>query len=106
MGSAGAIIGGTLLGVGAAAMTKKPSFSMPTTVHSNMAPAAPETPTTPPTSTTASDTGVTENALMEAERERERQQALLRQQQAQEIFTSGLGADGTATTAKKNLLGG
>ena len=106
MGAVGAIIGGTVLGLGAAAMSKKPSFSMPTTVQSAMAPSMPETPQTPTQSAVQSETGTTENALMEAERERARQQALLRQQQAQEVFTSGLGASGMAETSKKTLLGG
>ncbi len=67
----------------------------------------PETPEAPISSDTdSSATGSTDNALMEEEREKERQAALLRQQQAREVFTSGLGASGLASTGKKTLLGG
>jgi hypothetical protein len=43
---------------------------------------------------------------MEEAREREKREAALRRRQAQEIFTSGLGAAGLAGTSKKTLLGG
>ena len=107
MGAAAAVIGGGLLGLGASAMmSKQPSYSMPSTVASAMTPGRPAVPETP-TLADASSTGTaTNNALMEAERERERQAALARRQQAQEVFTSGLGASGVAQTAKKTLLGG
>ncbi|MCC8189446.1 MAG: hypothetical protein LIP77_02250 [Planctomycetes bacterium] len=105
MGTAGVLLGGTLLGVGTAAMSKK-SFSLPSEVISTMAPSLPETPAAPAAVESASGASTTENALMEAERERERQLALWRRQQSQEVFTSGLGASGTADTAKKSLLGG
>lgn len=108
MGTAGYLIGGAVLGIGAASMNKMPSYGMPTEVASNMAPSMPEAPMAPnpAAAATGSDSGATENALMEAERARARQQALLRRQQSREVFTSGLGAAGLAETAKKSLLGG
>ena len=106
MGAMGTILGGAVLGLGAAAMSKKPAFSMPGEVHSSMAPTIPETPAAPAAQPSSPEASATENVLMEAERERERQKALWRQQQAQEVFTSGLGAAGMADTAKKSLLGG
>lgn len=106
MGTAGAIIGGTLLGLGAAGMSKQPSYGGAMQVHSTMTPSLPQTPEPPAASVNASDTMDRQNSLMEAERERERQQAALRKQRAQEIYTTGLGAAGTAETAKKTLLGG
>lgn len=108
MGTAGILIGGGLLGVGAAALaSKKNKYSMSSDTHSSMTASQPEVPETPLSATPESgDTSTTDNAQMEAEREKERQAALLRQQRAQEVFTSGLGADGSASTAKKSLLGG
>ena len=102
MGAAAPILGGALLGIGVSAMSKKPALGMPTQVHSTMAVQQPQTPEAP-VSTDGTDNG---NQLMEAERERERQQAAWRKRQAQEVFTSGLGAAGLADTAKKTLLGG
>ena len=52
------------------------------------------------------ESGVTNNAMMEAERDKEKQAALLRQQRNDVINTSGLGAAGVASTQKKSLLGG
>lgn len=99
---------GGALGVGAASlMSKKPSYSYAFDAHSNMAVEKPATPESPePVETKDGGAGTTGNAGMEAEREKERQQALLRRNQAQDIFTSGLGAGGLAQTAKKTLLGG
>ena len=54
----------------------------------------------------ATEKGTTNNLLMEAEREKEKQAALLRERRNAEILTSGLGASGMATTQKKSLLGG
>lgn len=106
MGMAAAILGGGLLGLGAAALTaRKTEYAMPTEVHSSMAAGLPQAPTTPEPQPTG-NTSVTDNERMEAERERELQQALFRRQQAQEVFTSGLGAPGEAATLKKTLLGG
>ncbi len=104
MGVAGAILGGTLLGFGASTMKKSSqSYSYASDVHSSMAAARPETPEAP--AAAGADDGRS-NALMEAEREKERQQAAMRQRQAREVFTGGLGAAGMAETAKKTLLGG
>ena len=108
MGVAGAVIGGALLGMGAASMSqKKANYSYASDVHSTMTPSKPTTPE-PPSSieTNPDETSAGSNALMEAEREKERQQAALRKQNAREVFTSGLGAAGMADTAKKSLLGG
>lgn len=105
MGVMGSTLGGALLGIGMAGMSKKPSYSMASDVHSSMTPSKPETPEAPtPVETGPGDS--TQNAGMEAEREKEKQQAAWRQQQAQEVFTSGLGATGLAETSKKSLLGG
>ena len=106
MGTAGLVLGATALGVGAAALGKKKNMSYASEVHSTMTPNKPETPEAPSTPTETTTGASTDNSLMEAERERERQRAALRQQQAQEIFTSGLGASGLAETSKKTLLGG
>lgn len=54
----------------------------------------------------ATEKGTTNNPLMEAEREKEKQAALLRERRNAEILTSGLGASGIASTQKKSLLGG
>ena len=105
MGGLGTIVGGAILGLGAASMSKTPSYGMSSQVHSSMTPSMPAAPEAP---STAADTpeDPSNNAQMEEEREKERQQAALRQPQAQEVFTSGLGAAGLADTAKKTLLGG
>lgn len=106
MGVAAAILGGGLLGLGAAALTaKKAEYAMPSEVHSNMIAGLPQAPATPDP-LPAENPSVSENERMEAERERELQRALFRKQQAQEVFTSGLGAPGEAATLKKTLLGG
>ncbi|MDR1745223.1 MAG: hypothetical protein LBS30_05670 [Planctomycetota bacterium] len=104
MGMTGAILGGTLLGLGASSMkqTSRP-YSYAGDVHSSMAAARPETPEPP--ATPGADNGQA-SALMEADREKERQQAAMRQRLAREVFTGGLGAAGIAGTAKKTLLGG
>ncbi len=107
----GAVVGGALLGLGLASGMNKGggTLQLATDVHSGMAPSKPVTPEAPVSAmpVTAGDgTALTANALMEAEREKERQKAVLRMQQAQEVFTSGLGASGLAETAKKSLLGG
>ena len=109
MGTAGMLIGGGLLGVGAAALSsKKNKYGMTGDAHSTMMASYPTTPEapTPDAAGTGADPSATDNARMEAEREKERQAALLRQQQAREVFTSGLGADGEAGTSRKSLLGG
>ena len=101
--AAGLLLGGGLLSIGASSMaSKKQSYAA--SFGSTAVAAAPEAPTAP--NPTATDGSATENALMEAEREKERQAALLRRQQAPEVFTSGLGAGGLAQTARKTLLGG
>ncbi len=108
----GMVVGGALLGLGLASSMGKNTgtLQLATEVHSSMAPSKPTTPEAPVSAmpVPAGDTSaaMTANALMEAERERERQKALLRSQQAPEVFTSGLGASGLAATAKKSLLGG
>ena len=107
MGAMGAVIGGSLLGLGAASlMSKKSGHSTAAETHSNMAAVRPSVPEPPVPAETGDDASTTQNALMEEAREKEKQAALLRQQQAREIFTSGLGAGGLAQTAKKTLLGG
>lgn len=103
MGMAGAILGGAILGMGASSMKQTRSYSYASDVHSSMAGTRPAVPEAPETA--AADGGQS-NALMEAEREKERRQAAMRQRQAQEVFTGGLGAAGMADTAKKTLLGG
>lgn len=104
MGTMGTLVGGALLGIGAGAMTKTPSYKTATEVHSSMTASVPDVPETPTAVDGAS--GGTNNALMEEAREKELLQAALRRQQAQEVFTSGLGASGMASTDKKSLLGG
>ena len=103
MGVLGGVLGGSLLGIGMSSMnkTKLPSYSYPTDALSSAEAAKPVAPETP-----SSVESENSNALMEAEREKERQQAALRQQQAREVHTSGLGAAGMADTSKKSLLGG
>lgn len=101
------VLGGALLGLGAAMMgSKKPPSSPLPDVHASMTAQKPVVPEAPAAPAGAKDPSVTDNALMEAERERERQEAARRRLQAQEIFTSGLGASGLAGTSKKTLLGG
>ena len=105
MGVTAAIIGGGLLGLGASSlMSKKPSYSMPSTIQAAYAPSRPHAPELPESGDAAG--GTAGNELMEAERQKEKEAAILRQKQAQEIFTSGLGAAGSASTSKKTLLGG
>ena len=100
-----AIVGGALLGVGATAlMSKQQSKQMASMNYQKLAPAMPSSPVMP--TMTADDAGTTNNASMEAEREREKNAALMRQLQAPEIATSGLGAHGQATLNRKSLLGG
>ncbi|MCC8180610.1 MAG: hypothetical protein LIP23_06855 [Planctomycetes bacterium] len=100
---AGSIIGGALLGLGASSLMKKQGAAkLGSQTATPAAAPAPETPQIAPEPGTT-DSG---NELMEAERERERQAALIRKAQAQETFTSGLGAAGQAATVKKSLLGG
>jgi len=95
---------GSLLGLGSSGMSSKNRDAVPAggTAMAVPRPAAPVVPE----SALTTDGGRTANPQMEAERERERQTAALRKQQAPEIFTSGLGASGLADTAKKSLLGG
>ncbi len=107
----GAVVGGALLGLGLMGSMGKNqgTIQLATDVHSSMVPSKPATPEAPVSAmaVTNRDDGTTAaNALMEAEREKERQRAVLRAQTAPEVFTSGLGATGLAATAKKNLLGG
>ncbi len=107
MGVAAAVLGSGLLGLGAAAlMSKKTATVKASQVHTDMAASRPEAPAAPEPAPASADPSVTQNERMEAERERERQAALFRKEQAREVFTSGLGAAGTASTGKKSLLGG
>lgn len=101
MGAIGSVLGGTLFGVGMSAMnSSKPSYTYGTDAHANMATEVPEVPT-------ATDSDYKEtNTLMEAGREKEKQKAAWRREQAKEVFTSGLGASGLAETNHKSLLGG
>ncbi len=101
------VLGGALLGLGAAMMQRKqPEIPSAAGVHDAMAAARPDVPEAPAAPADAADPSATDNPLMEAERERERREAALRRLRAQEVFTSGLGAAGLAGTAKKTLLGG
>ena len=105
MGVTAAVIGGALLGVGASAlMSKQQAKQMPSMDYRKLQPNLPSAPVMPVMK--PEDSGVTDNASMEAEREREKNAALMRQLQAPEIATSGLGAHGQATLNKKSLLGG
>lgn len=107
--AAGAVsVVGSLLGLGASLlMNKKPKDSgmgnyqamMGNTM--NAMPAAPAAPQALPT-----EPGKTNNAEMEAAREKEKQAALLRQQQNASNPNGGLGLTGQAYTQKKTLLGG
>lgn len=99
-GIAGMLLGGALMGAGAAGMSK-PKINLDTSTLQSALPTVPEAPKPP-----EPDANGSKNSGMEAEREKERQAALLRQRNAPEIFTSGLGAAGLAATAKKVLLGG
>ena len=100
-----ALVGSALLGVGASAlMSRQQSKQMASMNYQKMSPSMPDAPVMPVAQ--PEDGSVTANASMEAERERERNAALLRQLQAPEIVTSGLGAQGQATLSKKSLLGG
>ncbi len=101
------VLGGVMLGLGASMVGQKQqqnNTDAAVNAHAEMAaakPAVPETPIPPEGNPSATD-----NAAMEDARERERLAAARRRLQAQEIFTSGLGADGLAGTTKKTLLGG
>ncbi|MDR1745489.1 MAG: hypothetical protein LBS30_07035 [Planctomycetota bacterium] len=109
MGAVGAVLGGSLLGLGLSGLGSKeaPSYSFASDVHSTMTPSKPATPEMPPLAAETSPVDAAkDNALMEAERDRERQQATLRRRLAREVFTSGLGAGGVANTSRKSLLGG
>lgn len=106
MGVVGSVLGGSLLGVGMSASgSGKSSFNYGTDVQTSMQsgkPAAPETPT----ESNLNDSSAQANMLMEEERDKERQKAAWRREQAREVFTSGLGATGLAETNRKSLLGG
>lgn len=100
MGAVVSVLGSAALGVGMSAMSNKQSYSYAADVSSEMTASQPETPT-------AEATGnATDNALMEAERAKEKQRAAWRREQAKEIHTSGLGVEGLAQTNRKTLLGG
>ncbi len=102
------VIGGVMMGLGAAMMGRgnASAASSAASAHASMAAAKPEVPAAPDAPENPGASGVTDNAAMEAARERELQAAALRRAQAREIFTSGLGAGGMAGTSKKTLLGG
>lgn len=101
------VLGGLMLGLGAAMTAqKKPAASAAADAHASMAAQKPAVPEAPAAPEKPSEDGTTDNALMEQAREREQQAAARRRLQAQEIFTSGLGAAGLAGTTKKTLLGG
>ncbi len=100
------ILGGVMLGLGASMMGQKQQSAAAAAAHAAMAAAKPAVPETPAAPEGTGDPSVTDNAAMEAARERERLDAARRRLAAQEIFTSGLGAGGLAGTVKKALLGG
>ena len=100
------IVGGLMMGLGASMLGSKKASTSMTEAHTAMAVEKPAVPDAPTGVDAAEGTSATNNALMEEAREKEKQQAALRRLQAQEIFTSGLGATGLADTAKKSLLGG
>lgn len=108
MGAIGSVLGSALMGVGMSAMgSGKASVSLGTDVNSAMKqslPSVPEAPTA--TEVNPSDPSAQSNEQMEAEREKERQKAAWRREQARDVHTSGLGAGGLAETSRKSLLGG
>lgn len=106
MGAIGSVLGGALMGVGMSAGAAKPSFSYGADVNAGMEPTKPAVPEAPATEVNPRDETAQQNALMEAEREKERQKAAYRREQSKEVFTAGLGATGMAETARKTLLGG
>lgn len=55
MGGLGTIVGGAILGLGAASMSKTPSYSMSSQVHSSMTPSMPAVPEAPSTAVDAPD---------------------------------------------------
>ncbi len=103
MGAMGMVGVSSILNLGMGGMVKNSSSSS-SYGNSGMVTPRPSTPVVP--ETVAADDGRTANPQMETERDKERQAALLRSRQGQEIFTSGLGAAGLAGTSKKTLLGG
>ncbi len=106
MGAMGVLTAQSLLGIGATvAMSKKAAAGASGGNRAAVA-ARPAVPAAPTAVVGDVDGSRTQNPQMENERDKERQAALLRAQQAPEIFTSGLGAAGLAETGKKSLLGG
>lgn len=109
MGVAGAVIGGALAGLAGAALLGRKNNNgadvgsmQQIDYQPTQAAAAAEVPI----DVKATESGTTNNPLMEAEREKEKQAALLRERRNAEVLTSGLGASGVAATQKKDLLGG
>ncbi len=102
------VLGSVMLGLGASMMGRKQQSAAAEAAgaHAAMAAAKPAVPEAPAAPEGTGDPSVTDNAAMEAARERERLDAARRRLAAQEIFTSGLGAGGLAGTSKKTLLGG
>lgn len=96
------------LGIGAAALMNKGNKGIDSSSYQSVSyqPSQTAISATTPIDVAKTETGTTNNAQMEAEREKERQAALLRQQKNNTILTSGLGATGMAATQKKTLLGG
>lgn len=108
MGVAGAVIGGAMLGLGASALlgnkNQQQTANSYTPIQYTPSQVAQSAQT--PIDVAQTENGTTNNDLMEAEREKEKQAAALRQQQNSNILTSGLGASGVANTSKQGLLGG
>lgn len=108
--AAGQILLGSALGLGAAALLGKNQQNQSNSASSynpiEYQPSETAVSAQTPIDVAQTETGATNNAQMEAERQKELQAAALRQQQNSGILTSGLGAAGVATTRKKGLLGG
>lgn len=100
-----AIVGSLLVGALAGGLfggkSKTPSFSAAPVSFST--PDIPEVPNPEPVDQ-AGEENATQKAMNEAA-EKEKLEALKRQQGGQEIFTSALGAPGQASTYRKQLLG-
>ena len=105
----GAVAAGALAGLAGAALLGRKQDSgqtMDDYQQIQYQPSATAVAAQTPIDVKKTESGVTNNPLMEAEREKEKQAALLRERRNAEVLTSGLGASGVATSQKKDLLGG
>ena len=109
MGMIGTIAAGALAGMGISALLSRKNKSgadAGSMEQIQYQPSQAASMAEVPIDVKATESGTTNNPLMEAEREKEKQAALLRERRNAEVLTSGLGASGVATTQKKDLLGG